>query len=254
MEGDVTTDARAPLIRHRSNAELVANHLRHSIVRGELPDGSALPTLEHLRRRFGVGLPATREALRILESEGLVTVLRGNTGGSVVHAPSLSGAASRLGMVLRSQQVDLTDLAGALRAIEPVCAQLCAEQSDEATVGELTELIEQTRAATADEHTAIALNRRFHETLAERCGNRTLQALVGTLELLWSGQEEDWAHNLPSKYTMENRLAGIAAHERVLDRIRAGDGPGAYLAMGEHIAEGYTYVVPDEGAAGGAGA
>ncbi|WP_322754117.1 FadR/GntR family transcriptional regulator [Frankia sp. Cas3] len=245
MTANVGTDSRGPVIRRRSNAELIADHLRRSIVQGKIAEGSALPNLEHLRKQFGVGLPAAREAIRILESEGLVTVVRGNIGGAVVHAPSLSAAASRLGMVLRSRRVELADLAAALRAIEPVCAQLCAEQRDGQTLAMLTELIDETRAATGDEHTAIALNRRFHETLAERCGNQTLQALVGALELLWSGQEEDWAHNLPSRYTMENRLAGIAAHERVLDKIRAGDGPGAYLTMSEHIAEGYTYAVPE---------
>jgi GntR family transcriptional repressor for pyruvate dehydrogenase complex len=249
VTADMSADPKGRTIRRRSNAELIADNLRRSIVQGEMGEGSALPALEQLRKQFGVGLPAVREAIRILESENLVTVVRGNTGGAIVHAPRLSGAASRLGMVLQSQRVELGDLAAALRAIEPVCAQLCAEKRDDNTVGMLAGLIEETRAATDDEQTAIMLNRRFHETLAEQCGNQTLRALVGALEFLWSGQEQHWARNLPSRYTMENRLAGIAAHERILDKIRAGDGAGAYLSMSEHIAEGYTYAVPDPGVA-----
>lgn len=234
-----------PVIRQRSNAELVAGQLRQSIVQGTMADGSTLPNLEHLRKLFGVGLPAAREAIRILESEGLVTVVRGNAGGSVVHAPSLSEAASRLAMVLHSQRVELADLAEALRVLEPVCAQLCAAQGDAQLVVTLSDLVRQTRGAADDEHAAITLNRRFHETLAERCGIRTLQALGGALQLIWSGQEREWEKSLPARYTMENRLAGIAAHQRVLETIRAGDGPAAYLAMSEHMAEGYTYALPE---------
>jgi DNA-binding GntR family transcriptional regulator len=109
----------------------------------------------------------------------------------------------------------------------------------------LSQLIKQTRNSADDEHTAISLNRRFHEVLAARCGSRTLQALIGSLDLLWSGQEQGWEKSLASRYTMENRLAGIAAHERVLDKIRQGDGVGAYPAMSGLIAEGYTYAIPE---------
>jgi DNA-binding FadR family transcriptional regulator len=243
-EAEPDRDRPPPTIRRRSNAELVADRLRRSIVAGELTDGSALANLDQLRRQFGVGLPAAREAIRILESEGLITVVRGNTGGAVVHAPSLSMAASPLGMLLQSQRVELADLAAALRVLEPVCAQLCAERHGDETVAVLAELVRQARRSVHDDHQAISLNRKFHEALADCCGNRTLRVLVGTLELLWSAQEQDWEHSLPSRYTMKNRLAGIAAHERVLEMIRAGDAPGAYLTMSEHIAEGYTYAVP----------
>ena len=209
MTADMSADPKGRTIRRRSNAGLIADYLRRAIVQGEMAEGSALPPLDQLRKQFGVGLPAVREAIRILESEGLVTVVQGNTGGAIVHAPSLAGAASRLGMVLQNQRVELGDLAGALRAIEPVCAQLCAEQRDDTAVDVLTGLIEEARSATDEEQTAIMLNRRFHETLAERCGNQTLRALVGALEFLWSGQEQHWGRNLPSRYSMENRLAGI---------------------------------------------
>lgn len=231
-------------IRRRSNAELVADDLRRAIVRGELADGAALPNLEILRKQFGVGLPAIREAIRILESEDLVTVVRGNVGGAVVHAPGISAAASRLDMVLHNQNVELADLAEALRALEPVCAKLCAERADDTTVAILGDLVERASQATDNDQLAITLNREFHEALVAGCRNRTLQVVVGSLELLWSDHELGWARNLPSRYNMENRLAGIHAHARVLDAIRERDGAAAYVAMSEHLDEGYTYAVP----------
>ena len=58
--------------------------------------------------------PSFREALRILESEGLVSVRRGNVGGAQVHAPTPENAARTLGLVLQARNVALDDLAAAL--------------------------------------------------------------------------------------------------------------------------------------------
>ena len=66
---------------------MVAGTLRRRILDGELEDGSWLPKQEDLIDEFGVSKPSMREAMRILETEGLLTVQRGNVGGAVVHTP-----------------------------------------------------------------------------------------------------------------------------------------------------------------------
>src|SRR5258706_4139651 len=66
-------------------AELVARDLRSKIVRGELKDGDTLPSEGELVTRYSVSRPTLREALRILESEALLTVTRGSRGGPRVH-------------------------------------------------------------------------------------------------------------------------------------------------------------------------
>ena len=86
-------------------AETVADELRRQIVDGELADGDLLPPQAVLVERFNVSLVSLREALRILETEGLVSVRRGNQGGAVVHAPTKSSAAYMLGLVLQSEHV-----------------------------------------------------------------------------------------------------------------------------------------------------
>jgi DNA-binding FadR family transcriptional regulator len=77
-----------------------------------------------------VSRPSLREALRILESEGLITVRRGNLGGAVVHAPRVGNAAYSVGLVLQSKRVPMTDLRDAIKSIEPVGAGLCAARED----------------------------------------------------------------------------------------------------------------------------
>ena len=85
----------------RRTAEIVADELRRQIIDGELSDGDLLPRQEVLVSQFSVSLVSLREALRILETEGLVSVRRGNRGGAVVHAPAKASAAYMLGLMLQ---------------------------------------------------------------------------------------------------------------------------------------------------------
>ncbi len=110
-------------------AEIVADELRRQIIDGELADGDLLPRQEVLVEQFNVSLVSLREALRILETEGLVSVRRGNRGGAVVHAPAKTSAAYMLGLRLQSESVELGDLGMALQELEPACAALAAQRA-----------------------------------------------------------------------------------------------------------------------------
>ena len=129
-----SSPARPPARRQFTQprvAEMVAEILRSRIVDGALPDGSMLPKQDDLIEEFQVSLrPLFREALRILENEGLISVRRGNVGGAGVHVPTSENAARTLGLVLQARQVDLDDLADALAVIEPACAAHCALRAD----------------------------------------------------------------------------------------------------------------------------
>src|SRR3954454_11865683 len=107
-------------------ADMVAGVLRERIVNGGLADGDMLPPLDKLVKEFGVSAPSLREALRVLESEGLITVRRGSTGGAVVHRPKAEAVAYMLGLVLQAERAPVADLVGALGHLEPLCARLCA--------------------------------------------------------------------------------------------------------------------------------
>src|SRR5882724_6325161 len=101
-------------LRQPRLAEMVADGLRERILSGELGDGAMLPKQDDLLAEFRVSPPSIREALRILETEGLITVQRGNVGGAVVHRPQQSKAAYMLGLVLQSRAVPLQDVVTAM--------------------------------------------------------------------------------------------------------------------------------------------
>ena len=113
--------------RSREKPELIADELRALIVSGELADGASLGHEPDLVERFGVSRPSLREALRILEAEGLITVVRGVLGGVIVHHPDERMTARTAALVLQSRNVTLGDVHQARSAIEPACVRMFAE-------------------------------------------------------------------------------------------------------------------------------
>ena len=111
-------------------AALVAAYLRRQIVEGNIQDGDELPSEAVLMEQFDVSRPTLREALRVLESEGLLTVRRGAIGGSRVHAPDPKVAAQFAGRVLEHRGTTLADIRQVRLMLEPQCAKLVAEQQD----------------------------------------------------------------------------------------------------------------------------
>lgn len=229
---------------------MVASVLRERIVNGELGDGDLLPKQDELLEEFRISRPSLREALRILESEGLLTVRRGNVGGSVVEAPNAESSAYMFGLVLQSRRGSVSDLADAIRHIEPITASLCAERADrEKTVAPpLRVNIEECEAALGDGPRFTVLSRRFHEELVAGCGNETLILMVGALESLWSEQERQWAQRAQSKghYPIEKyQREVIAAHKALLAAIVAGQAEKAARIARKHLQESQHYALEE---------
>ena len=156
-------------LRQPRLAEIVAARLRDDILAGRLTEGDSLPRQEHLFTEFRVSLPAVREAMRILETEGLISVRRGNVGGAVVHLPTPMRIARTISMVLQTRQTTMADVSGALLNLEPTCAALCAARPDrdETTVPALRAVIAEQQAAFDDPVQFPILARRFHEKLVD---------------------------------------------------------------------------------------
>lgn len=241
----VPTPLRAPHV-----AEIVAMTLRNRILDGDLRDGDELPKQEDLLDEFRVSRPSIREALRILEAEGLVSVRRGKVGGAVVHRPKATNVAYSLGLVLRASDVPVDDVATALNHIEPICAALCAAREDrhEEVLPYLRTVHERAQACIADAAQFTVESRRFHEELVARSGNQTLIVLVGALESVWSGHARMWAerslergHFPDSDY----RRHGLDDHELVIRLIERGEADAVEREVRRHLAWSPVYAVDD---------
>jgi DNA-binding FadR family transcriptional regulator len=226
---------------------MVADVLRRRILSGQLADGDLLPKQEQLLDEFGVSKPSIREALRILETEGLITVRRGNIGGATVHVPRPAAAAYMLGLVMQSESVTLADLGDALRYIEPVCAALCAAREDrmDTVVPVLQALQDEAESVLDDERALLDVGRRFHEALVSQCGNHTIILVAGTLETLWSAHERSWAGTVQvdALPDAQYRRAGHRAHERIITLIERGAVDEVAKAVRQHVAGAQQYAL-----------
>lgn len=234
-------------LRQPRLAELIAGLLRERIMRGDYADGEYLPKQEVLLAEFRVSKPSIREALRILETEGLIHVRRGNQGGAVVHRPQPHDAAYMLGLVLQSRKVSLADVGHALQQLEPACCGLCAARPDRASVAErLSEVQRCSEEAVLDDIAFVEHMRRFHELLVDECGNETMKAVVGALEVLWSAQEHAWASSVAGTVEYpgpEMRERGLRAHARIIELIAAGDSSGVVRVAGAHLRAAQLYAL-----------
>jgi DNA-binding FadR family transcriptional regulator len=245
QEGPVSDPTTRPSVRFARLAEQVADDLRRRILLGDLADGTALPVEEHLREQYPVSKPTLREAMRVLEAEGLVSVRRGSIGGAVVHRPQSANVAYTLGLVLSSQRVALDEVGAALREVEPACAAACAERADrdEVVVPVLRRLQAEAVEVVDDLVAVTTSSRRFHEAIVDLCGNSPLTIMAGALEGLWSTHESDWAHRVAdgAEIPREERLEALDEHARLIDLIATGDADGARRLSAAHLVTSQTY-------------
>jgi GntR family transcriptional repressor for pyruvate dehydrogenase complex len=224
-------------------AEIVADGLRQRILSGALEDGAMLPKQEELLAEFGVSPPSIREALRILETEGLITVQRGNVGGAAVHRPQASKAAYMLGLVLQSRGVTLGDLVSAMLKLEPACAAECALRPDRhvTVLPRLRAVMDKGLAVIDDADAFIIAAREFHIELVNCCGNATMSLVVGALEALWSAQVGTLMRNAEHHGSFSDRAIRQSLadeHERLYRLIAEGDARGVEQATRDHYTSG----------------
>jgi GntR family transcriptional regulator, transcriptional repressor for pyruvate dehydrogenase complex len=223
-------------IRQPRVAEIVAARLREEILSGRLKEGDVLPSQESLFQEFGVSPPALREAIHILETDGLISVRRGNVGGAVVHLPSAARTAHMISMVLQTRASTPADVSEALLHLEPICAGMCASREDRMTevVPYLQAEIDLQAEQFDDLSHYVPNARRFHEALVSRCGNEPMIVLIGSLEVIWSTHESSvWSDDDVNHKTMR---AALRDHQRLLDAIRDGNATRAVRLAQDHLA------------------
>ncbi len=223
--------------RLREKPQRIADELRALIVSGKLSEGDSLGREPELVERFGVSRPSLREALRILEAEGLITVVRGVYGGVVVHAPSQRMTARTASLVsarpqrvagrrVRSAGADRTDLGQGDRV----------EARPRAAVAELSGLIDKEEVAIEDPETFGVANAEFHERLVALGGNQTLAIVTEMLDEVVVRAVAAVSKSDDSVESVSTRRRGLRSQRRLLELMAAGDAAAAEEHWRAHMA------------------
>lgn len=243
--GKRSTEAAATAVQMRSislakmpkTGELIARELRKRIVRGELAEGSFLPSEAELMAQLSVSRASLREALRILESESLLTVKRGSRGGPIVHYPNPAMAAHYFGLVLQTEGTSLEDVYMARMLIEPPAVRLVAEGARRKAPALLIKILKDERAAVqaGDGLTFGHEMARFHSALVELTGNKTLLLIMRMLNMIFEHHMDAIHVAGPGFDAMTVAKGGLKVHERLIDLIAAGDADGAVTLWRENL-------------------
>ena len=203
--------------------------LRDQIIEGRRAAGDRLPPEQVLAEQFGISRSGVREALRVLESQGLVQIRHGYGGGVFVREAGLDQVLGALDTTLRLGQVDVSELYQARLALEPALAVLAAERAAADFIRRLEENVQAAHGLIDRGRDAFGLNLEFHTILAEGAGNRVLGLFMrSVVELLERLDREYPTNRAVSRQAVDD-------HKSLIEALRTGDGAAAAAKMTVHL-------------------
>lgn len=197
--------------RHVPLRDQVLAALRKGIVNGDYSPGERL-TEDRLAEDFGVSRNPVREALRVVEAEGFVTIVPRR--GAFVAVPDASM---------------ISDMFAARERLETLAAKLAAERATPADIAALRGLLDAARDATdrAEFSDVAELNSELHLLVVSIGGNKWLSSIATGLYL-----QVHWIFRLGA---VDRAPHSWVEHIRLVDAIEAGDGDKAEEAAKAHV-------------------
>tara|TARA_R110002110_G_scaffold70800_1_gene189501 strand:+ start:32103 stop:32879 length:777 start_codon:yes stop_codon:yes gene_type:complete len=207
--------------------QLAEEELKRMIMEGALVPGQMLPVEHDLAIQLGVTRPTVREALRKLESTGLV--VRGPRRRMVVSAPSPDFASDAMLQAIVLHGISYREIWQIHMALEPMAAGLAADKIDTAHLTKIENNLCRTEDVMTDTEALVAADIEFHDLVARASGNHALvlaRAPIG--EFLFPAYGA-----VIEKLGPGPRL--LDAHTRVFNALAAKDSETAREWMSKHI-------------------
>jgi DNA-binding FadR family transcriptional regulator len=221
-------------------ADIVAGDLRRQIVSGALKEGDPLPPEDQLMEHAGVARTTVREALRILESEGLLVVRRGAGGGARIKAPSVSNVARYIGLVLQAEGATLHDVFDARLMLEAPAAGMLARAKDrDDIVASLRRALDEEEAVLDEPVELSHAYGRFHNLIVQLSGSQTFEVLTSVSNRLIQVQADRYMRAEAAQ--PDRRVASDVAHRahiHFVELVAAGAAQDAEELWRKHLAAG----------------
>ncbi len=209
---------------------MLAERLREQILSGRLREGDQLPAERELVEQTGLGRSSVREALRVLENQGLISKRPGRNGGSLIRRPDRASIESSIDLFIRGQKLRFRSLLETREAIEPASARLAALHRSDDDLRSLSEAHQQLEAAYGDIPTFLIANVRWHLAVVQASHNELLIAFMTAIShAMHAGTD------LQDFNSDEVRAVVTKAHRRVFEAIRDRDPDAARRRMERHV-------------------
>ncbi len=163
----------------------VVQQIQDAILKGSLKPGDKLPPEREMKEIFRSSRGTLREALRILEQKGLITIKTGVAGGAVVNSLTTDQISENLDLLIRYQKVSLRDLAEFREGVEGIVAGLAVERTKSEDIQYLKKLLADAKSH-LDEGACgwdnfIHVDNQLHMALAHIAGNPIYESILQTV-------------------------------------------------------------------------
>jgi DNA-binding FadR family transcriptional regulator len=211
-------------------SDVLVNELRERILRGEFAEGTALPPERELVAQTRMSRTTVREALRILEIQGLVRIRAGRAGGAFVQRPGRDSVASSVSLLIRGRQIRMAAVLETREVIEPVCAQLAAVHRTDEDIAAL----KAANVAIADPNSSLAdflqANVDWHVAVATATRNELIAAfMIALSRAIYTSTENE------GFVDAEVRRITAQAHRSITEAIQKQDATAAARRMTRHV-------------------
>jgi GntR family transcriptional repressor for pyruvate dehydrogenase complex len=222
--------------------DLIASDILQRIVSEGLAEGARLPSESQMVADYGVGRATVREALRILESHGILRLALGPKGGPIVAANPDAGFQRGLALHMHFRQTTLRQLVQTRLLIEPAMARAAAEFATPELARELTRSVEVVSSGTdGSEQQYKRHAQQFHQMICTFSDNPAMNLIADGLRSLWEARANLLRH------AQEEQHSVIRDHREIARAIRDRAPTEAHELMTAHMlhyAEWVEYSAP----------
>ncbi|MFW5654784.1 MAG: FadR/GntR family transcriptional regulator [Roseicyclus sp.] len=231
----------------RSRPVRVAEAIKDWVVAQKLRQGDRLPSEADLIARFGMAKSTIREAMRILEAQGLVETRTGPGGGSFVGEVTADRAKALLANYFYFRNLSLADIYQLRRALEPELAASLAGRLDAAQIADLEEVVArycEPAASVEEERDRHVASLAFHRKLANFSPNPLLAFVVSFMgRILTDLTVYRRLYDPPNRELFEK---GVAYQTDLIAALREGRAEDARRIMREHMETAETLMQAQE--------
>jgi GntR family transcriptional repressor for pyruvate dehydrogenase complex len=207
--------------------EEIVRQIKTMITEGRLKSGDQLPPERDLAEKFLVSRTSVREALRALESLGLVEIRPGE--GTFVREISIESLIQPFALVMASQREAIGELFEARRLLEPLIAELAAVRATRDDLHEMERILDEQAREIAAGRTGLGQDAQFHAAVGAAAHNRAITRIAhAVMDLLTQSREESL--NTPGRPERSHE-----DHRRILDAIAKRSETAARQAMLDHL-------------------
>lgn len=203
-------------LKNKRTFEEVSDRLKELIFNGTLKPGQQLPSETSLARLFQVGRQSVREALRILELSGFITVKSGTKGGAVIEGTVLSKLSMMFLDAFKFNKLSLDDFVDARRAVELAIFDCVFEKCDANDIVKFRDNIEKAKLKIKTGVVAFEENIDFHRLLAKASKNDVFNLVEESILAV----HIDFKTKLMSATTKQS-LQVVLLHEEIVNAIAA---------------------------------